>query len=337
MPIWAAVAAVAAYVFVPPIRAAVNAVFQWTIDGILAVVRLITDGIMALVNVLINTVKDLVDFVGQFLSAIAQYFQGDFVKAILRIVLVAAFLWIYELAKTIPGIAGVLDQVVGFFKQVNEFVNTQINSVLGFIEQLRSNTNDALTNLLGDLGDFGKQLTGDILGQVDRVFSGLESRFGNLRFELLARVDVLRIASNLQVTVLGAHLRILPEQVRKDLLTAWTVQGEQAVVDQLGISAEVGPGLGTAAAASSSVFDTVDEALRTIAGWRAGGTDAAFDIIDEAVQDILALQAGTPASAPPWPDKLEAPADAPLPDVPIDLPPIPETPEPDVAPPLVAA
>src|SRR5260370_4101783 len=153
MPIWAAVAAVAAYVFVPPIRAAVNAVLNWTVEGILAVGRLITDGIMTLGNGLIATVKDLVEFVAQFLSAIAQYFQGDFVKAILRIVLVAAFLWVYELAKSIPAIAQILEQIMSVFKSINAFINTQINSVLGFIEQLRRNTTDALPSLRDDIGN----------------------------------------------------------------------------------------------------------------------------------------------------------------------------------------
>jgi len=164
---------------------------------------------------LFNAILDIVKFISAWLEATIKYFQGDFLRAVVRIFLVAAFLWVFELALQIPAFKQLFDFVLETTKKVTDFVNGLFDQLLVFVNDARKYVDARITDLLGNLGDIGKALRDDILAIVNRLFSGLDRQIQSARFELLARVDVVQALMTAQITVMGERIKLLPDEARR--------------------------------------------------------------------------------------------------------------------------
>ncbi len=269
-------------IIISPIRLAIRAVFG------------------AILQILI----DLIEFVGEWFNAILQYFQGDFVKAILRMVLLAAFMWIWQEASKIPAIKGTLDYIGKAIANVVKFVNDVFDTVIKGIEWVRKQTSDAIGSMFKSLGPFGKQLSSAILGQVDRLFTGLERRVQTLRFEMVGRVDLITRALTAQVTVFGVKIGLLPDEIRVYLRSFYQARPREAVQNTADIMARAGAGLGTTVTGLTPPWFIADDQIRQMRTLLVGGTN---DIEVRAVAMLAmigALNRGetpeTPALPPEW-------------------------------------
>jgi len=161
---------------------------------------------------------ELVEFLGTWLREAAQQGFSSIVQAIVRVLTLAALMWIWNLAQSIPAIKALIDLIVETSAKVIKFVNTTFDGFLQLIDGLRLQVRGWVDNVLQGLGDLGQALRSDILGIVDRLFSGIKAEVQQLRFELLGRLDVLRDVLRTEVEVLGVKVRLLPEEVRTYLL-----------------------------------------------------------------------------------------------------------------------
>jgi len=257
------------------------------IDPLRLAVRTIIGGVVVIL-------QDLVDFFVQWVQAVLQYFQGDMLKAILRIVLLAFAMWIWEEAQKIPAIKGVLDWAGAQIRTVVEFVNSQIDSLTASLLDLRRRVSDAVTSFTAQLGDFGAALRSDILVVVDQLFGGLTRQLAQVRFEVLGQVDLVRAALGTTITVFGQRFAVLPEEVRKYLLSFNRAAPVRALSDQAGIMAAAAGATLTPADFRVVPWDVLAEMTDQMQLHRRGVQHDAFDRLEAVIADILAVRAGTP-------------------------------------------
>jgi hypothetical protein len=254
--------------------------------------------VRAIIGGIVQILQDLVEFVGEWLNAVVQYFQGDLLKAILRIVFLAFALWVFSEAMKIPAFKGVVDYVGTLLANIQKWVNDQLDVVTGFIHDLRGQVRDSVKSMLGSMGDFGKQLQGDILGVVDQLFNGLGREVAKVRFEVLAQVDFTRQALGAQIDVFGQRFKVLPDEVRQYILAYGRARPAATLADQAGIMAQAG-GEGLAAADfRATPWDVLDELRLLLAARRQGIAHDAVDRADAVIADILAVRNGSPPDVP---------------------------------------
>jgi hypothetical protein len=268
---------------------------------------------------------ELLDFVEQWIKGVIAYFQGDLIKAVMRILLIAAFLWVWEFAQSIPAIAQLTQNILDGINQVTKFVNDGIDSVLKFLERTRINLEGQLGQALDRMGFIGQQLKSEVFGQVDNLFAGVEVRTQKLRTEILGQVDFIQKALQLQVTIMGQHFRILPDTVRKALLAGYDRTGGAAASDTIGMLL-AGPGAGRPADAETmAVWDVAEETRREIQALQTGFVELWIAHARESRAELAAYLRGEPPVMDPWPQKLTPPPDAPLEEIPVpDTPPLPD-------------
>lgn len=253
-----------------------------------------------------HVLVELVDFVEQWLKGIVAYFQGDLIKAITRILLIAAFMWVWEFAQSIPAIAQLTQNILDGIGQVTKFVNDQIDGVLQFLERTRKSFEGQIGQVLDRMGVFGQQLKGEVLGQVDTLFTGLEQRTQKLRSEILAEIDFTRKLANLQVTILGQRIHLVPDTVRKYLLDYGHAKPHETVANSVGVWAAAGHGFLTSNDFVGQPWTALDELLADLRGLRVGIPHDAQVAAREVIADLRALHAGDTPNVPPVdPDLLD--------------------------------
>jgi hypothetical protein len=190
----------------------------------------------AIFHEIFAAVSDLITFLSQWLQAVAEHFQGNMLRAIIRIVALAAFMWIWNLARTIPAIANVIDVIVETAGKITAWVNQQIDSLVGQILRLRDQARAWVDGLLAQLGTLGAAIRDDVLGLVNQLFNGLARELNQLRFELLDRLDVVQAALRFEVEILGQRIRLVPREVvafLRERFNAGVREQEQALRNQL--------------------------------------------------------------------------------------------------------
>lgn len=167
---------------------------------------------------LYETVLELVEFFKTWAEGVIQYFQGNFVRAVIRILTLALFMWIWNLALSIPAVKQLFDLIFETVGKVVRFVNDLFDRILGWIADLRKRVVDLTEAFLAKLGDLGQALRGEILGIINQLFAGVSREFQKLRFELLAQVDVTRKLFAIEIEILGVRIKLIPEEVRQYIL-----------------------------------------------------------------------------------------------------------------------
>ncbi len=262
-----------------PLRAAVKIIFQ------------------AIVQIL----QDLVEFVGTWIDGILRYFQGDLLRAVLQILEVAAFMWIWQFAMRIPAVANILNFVVDGIKQVTGWVNNIFDGITSTLEDFRKNTEAQLADVFDQTTALGKQLTSSFDQAIDRVIGGLESRFAQLRFDVVSHVDIVTQALTARVTVLGQTLQLIPDEVRKYITTYNATHPYQAVAGELSASVAINAnGLGDVMPAIGP-WQILDELVGDLQSAIVGVTVGPEVAGVEFVTDLSGFLEGNEADVGPWP------------------------------------
>lgn len=308
------IAAVAAYVFIPGVRQAVNEVT-------VAILKVALDAIWFVLKPLVDTVAGLVEFVGQFIHAVGVLLGGDLPRAIFRIVLIAAYLWVFELAKQIPVIGQIFDTILTTAQQVMKFANDLFDQAQRGLEALRTDLVAGLESVFKSFPELAAALKQDILQTVDSLIGPLESRLQTTRVELLARVDIVRQLLNTKVTVLGQTFSIVPDKVRQYLLSYETYHGRQAL-DEVQRIVEAGFLTGAPPSPQEAApWAAVDQALEDMAAYRQGAAVDAAQAVQDAVDQMRVLARKELPELGDWPEVPEPPEPPAAPEPSIPIPP----------------
>lgn len=301
----------------------------------------------AIFHEIFSAVADLIEFLGQWWEAVKEHFGGNMLRAIVRVVALAAFMWIWSLARSIPAIANLLDVVVETAAKITAWVNQAIDGLVGQVLRLRDQVLGWLDGILAKLGDVGRAIRDDVLGLVRSLFGGVARELNQLRFELLERFDIVRHAMALEVEILGQRIRLIPAEViaqLRDQFTAAAREEEQRlreaalarrsqpvgqaapwVVIEVAV-AEVTAAMDGIPAVAGAAEEPLIEELRRhlprapayLRGWLGGRIDelaaeaakaptSAQVYVDEVVTQVRAVLAGSPPAIPDLPRDLVPP------------------------------
>ncbi len=254
-----------------------------------------------------HVLLELVEFVSQWLAGIAQYFQGDVVRAITRLLLIGAFLWVFELAQTIPVIRDILDTITETANRLLHWINDSIDGVLRSIRAFRDDVEGRFGQMLDRMGLAGQQLRAELIGHVDSLFGGLIRHVGRVRNQLLARVEVIHNLAHARITLMGQTVAIAPRLVHDRIAEAYTATGLRAAHDTVTAYRALAARYSPEGAQHAAVWEIVDEFRAELAARADGFLPLAVEYLRDARADIRAVQAGTPPERDPWPLNLQAP------------------------------
>lgn len=190
----------------------------WLLNAIAPQFRQFLKGI---VMAIFEAVVELIEFFATWLREAAERGFASILQAIIRILVLAAFMWIWNLAQSIPAIKSLIDLIVDSVGKAIAWVNQLFDSALSFINDLRLQVRTWIDNVLAGLGDIGRAIRDDVMGIVDRLFAGLRAEMQELRFDLLNRLDLVRNVLRLEIEVLGVKIRLIPDEVRTYLLARY--------------------------------------------------------------------------------------------------------------------
>ncbi len=288
------------------------------------IINPIRSAIRIVFGTIIEIIVEIVQFVAEWLRATIEYFQGNFVKMILRVVILAAFAWIFKEAMKIPAFHDTIEWIGTSIKNVVQFVNNLFDSITKAIEWVRGQIRDVIGNTFSSLGDWGKYLSDALLGQVDRLFTGLERRVQQLRFAILERVDLITAAMSAQITVFGIKVGLLPDEIRVYLRHFYQAQPRQALENTAEIVALAGAGLGTGAAELTPPWTIADDLDREMRTTFAGGTNEIAAIVAQFSTSLREAFLGKFPETPPipkeWLQILPAEIRPPIPQPPVGRP-----------------
>ncbi len=271
---------------------------------------LIKQIILATFHVLV----ELVNFVAQWLDGIMHYFQGDVLKAITRLLMMAAFLWVLDFARTIPAIGDLFDTITETASRLTRQINELVDGAFRVVRQFRDDVEGRFGELLDHVGLAGTQLRGELIGHVDNLFGGLIRHVGRIRTQLLAQVDAVHTLAHARITLMGQTVALAPRLVRDRVEAAYTSSGLRAAHDTLSAYRALAARYSPPGAEHAAVWEVVDEFRAELAARTEGFVPYALELLTEARADIRAVQAGNPPARDPWPLQLQAPAvDDPVP------------------------
>lgn len=275
--------------------------------------RLVKQILLAIFGVLF----ELIDFLWKWLQGIAQFFQGDLLKAIERILMVAAFMWVWEWAQSIPAIAQVTTWILDTANKIISWVNSGVDFLLKLIKEARDFVDHQVEQLIGRIGTTAQQLTGEITGYVDQLFGGLSQRVQRGREEILSIIDVRTKLAHLQVTALGQTVRIVPQVIQKALLEGrlHLTKDEEQQVEQF--QAELAGEVVVEPARTVGPWDVADEFMAELRVKTSAGRALWGQVADEVMGQLRAATRGEAPQLESWPNTMEPPDPPPPPDVPI--------------------
>ncbi len=271
-------------------------------------VKPVKDFIKGIFTAVLDALVDLIEFLGQWLAAVIEHFQGNLIRAIVRIVAVAAFLWIWNLARGIPVIGQLIDLVAETAGKLTAWVNQQVDGLLAQLDALRADVRGRVDDLLAGLGDLGKAIREDVLREVDGLFGGVRRELAQLRFELLDRFDVVRAALRAEITILGERIRLVPEEVRLYLRDRMAAGATAVLAEQAAALSEAGPLPAVERVAAGGPWDAVDAAIAALPTNGAGPRSPAAAAVEEAVADVAVTIAGGRPQLADWPADIAEPA-----------------------------
>ena len=268
--------------------------------------------------VLFHVIFEIVDFLLQWLRGIGSYFGGDVVQAIIRILTVASFMWVWEWAQQIPVVQQTTQWILDTAGKIIGWVNDGIDALLRVIYGLRDQVDGWVASFLHRLGATAEQLTTDITGYVDRLFGGLTQQVQTLREEVLSRVDFVTQFTHLQVRVLGHTVYLMPETVRRHLMDVVLSAAQRESSAGRGLVRRLNETPHPAPARTVGPWEVVDHYNRERSARAGGYVPLQHQLLDEAVAHFRQLREGDTPAAMAWPDSLDYEEDAAL--EPADLP-----------------
>lgn len=253
---------------------------------------------------------ELIDFVRQWYEGVLHYFQGNLVRAITRVLLVAAFLWVWEFAQTIPAVRNILDTIAEVVARVVRYVNETIDSVLRFVRDLRDDVNGRLTLMLDRIGLANSALRDELVSQVNGLFGILTRQVGRLRTQLVARLDVVHTLAHARITLLGQTIALLPKAVNDRMVAAFAKVGTPLAGDALSLAHRIAARYSPPGAVHATPWEVVDEFQAHIAARAQGFVPLPVEWVGDVREAIRGVQAGTPPTEiAEWPLILQSPAD----------------------------
>jgi len=247
---------------------------------------------------------EVIEFVYQWIKTTIEYFQGDFVRMILRTVILAAFMWVFALARTIPVIADIMDFITNGIAAVVKFINQVFDQARAWVEDLRVRVREGVQSVLDQLPDWAKGIKDDLLQIVDSLFGRLEQGLARARFEILGQVDLITRALSVQLTVFGVRIGALPEGIRAYLREFQRARPHETIAQSAEVLALAGRGIVTVDVKSGLPWRIQDELRADLRGLRvgviAGGASAALDVRS----DLQALHTGAAPDVPDLPPEL---------------------------------
>ena len=306
---------------------AINLKFGWLVAAALLgvvwmlrqyLVEPIANLIKGIILTVFHILVELVDFLATWLRGIIEYFQGDLVKAVTRILLLAAFAWVWEFAQTIPMVKNILDTITEVTGKITGFINEGIDGARRFIHEVQADVDNKVGASLDRMGDIGHQLRGEVLDHVDSLFGGLSRRVGAVRVQLLSHIDLVQVAFHARVTILGQSVALMPRNVHDRIAAAYRKAGEEQVSDTLRAFRDIAAKHSPPGAQTTGVWDVVDEVMRDIRAFAEGYSAIPRDWVGETRAEIRAVQAGNPPDRGPWPEVTLDQEYADLPEIPRD-------------------
>ncbi len=252
-----------------------------------ALVNPIREAVRYILGTIYQTLLDLLDFVAAWLRAVAQYFQGDLLRAIVRILLVAASLWVFDLAMKIPAFKQLFDWVLETTRKVTDFVNNLADQIQGFIKTARKYVDDRIIDLLGNLGDVGKALRDDILRIVNQVFDRALREVQQLRFEVLNKVDVVQALMTTKIDVLGMRITLLPDFVRKYIRDFYAGRTKDLLADAATVVSGLEPGTVPSPLERTAAWQEITDTVAQVRSGLEGAPAPAAVEIAEAVAGVV--------------------------------------------------
>ncbi len=271
-------------------------------------VKPVKDFIKGIFTAVLDAIVDLIEFLGQWLAAVIEHFQGNLLRAIVRIVTVAAFLWIWNLARGIPVIGQLIDLIAETAGKLTAWVNQQVDGLLAALDRLRADVRTQIDAVLAGLGDLGRALREDVLREVDALFGGVRRELAQLRFELLDRVDLVRAALRAEITVLGERIRLVPEEARLYLRDRFAAGAAQVLADQATELSRAGPLPALPVEAAGGAWDVIEAAIAELPLREGVPATPAAAAVDGALAEVVVVLAGGRPALADWPEDIAASA-----------------------------
>lgn len=251
-----------------------------------------------------KTLAELLAFVGAWLRGVLEYFQGNLVRAVLQILIVAAFMWIWNLALGIPVIRQLFTNIVERTAQVITYINHLFDQALSFIDQLRRRLIDTAEHLLRQMGILGGAIRGEVVGLINRLFGGFTREIQQLRAQIVTELDVVRRFVDLRVEVLGVRIRLVPEEARKQLWQLWASATARYYAELSQAVENAGPLPSSPSFAGHRPPEVAAELLRKIPASVAELPSSVPAVVDELVAALTAAAAGEIAPPATFPEEV---------------------------------
>ncbi len=250
-----------------------------------------------------RTLFELLAFLDTWLRGVVEYFQGNLIRAITQILIVAAFMWIWNLALGIPVVRQLFTNIVERTARLVAWINQVFDQVLGFIDQLRRRILETTDHLLRQLGLVGQAIRGEVTGLINRLFGGLTREISQLRSQLVVELDVVRRFVDLRVEVLGHRIRLVPEEARRQLFQLWASATTRYYAELSRAVEEGGPLPRSPSFAGHTPPEVVRDLLRKLPASVAELPSGVPGVVDELVSSLTAAAAGEERPPATFPDE----------------------------------
>lgn len=270
---------------------------------------------------------ELWQFFMVWVQGILAYFHGDFVQAIVQILEVAAFMFIWQLAMHIPVIGQMVQWVQNVAESLLKWIDTEVKAVSRLIDTARRDLEGGIAGVLDRLGIVGDQLKGLIFSQIDGLFTRIQRSLQGLRTEILGQLSWVVGATNVQLALVTAFTGGMPTATRNRLLAAYRQVGEKQIQDVHNFYASMANNPEPAPPATVAVWEVADATRAELRALATGYVPYAAEVIAEVRAELAAFHAGTPPAMDAWPDHYEPGpepdlGDEPAPDVTVPPPPL---------------
>lgn len=304
-----------ALVFYGMIAGAMAANFKWgflVTIALFAIVWYLRDIIISPLQGLIkgviltvfHVIIEILDFVWEWLKGVVQFFGGDLVRAILQILMVASFLWVWEQASQIPVIGQLFTWIENTASDVLNWVEARISDIQGFFDGIRRGLEADIANLTKGLGNLGQELRGLVDDQINSLFARVHQSITGLRAQVLGQLNFVVAAVNLQAAAFAAAINVSPETARRYLAAYSRAHPHEYVANAAGLWASTAPGALGSSDFQLTPWDVIEEFLNDLGGLRRGVAHEADDALKAIIADIRSLHGGATPTIPPLDQEL---------------------------------
>src|SRR5438034_2642376 len=169
-----------------------------------------------------QTIIDLVEAIGHFIEAAGRYYNGNFARTIIEVILVPVFLRTLATFQDYPAVQQFANFMLQAIKTARELLQQGIDAARKLVDDTRA-------LLLGTLDD----LLAFLPEELGRWRSSIEADFGRAFNQALNRLDALDARVDRTVAALGSYLTVTIAGVttRVDLLEAGLHDRIRALID----------------------------------------------------------------------------------------------------------